>query len=285
MQLQEYDISTQYQAQVIQSRRISADSAADEVREIALEVSEDFKIQVGQHLGVLAPGQSEFGQRHHFRLYTVADVPQVTATGRTRVHICVKRCWYIDSYSGEQYRGVASHFLCDLKPGDTITVTGPYGQAFAPPEEVDAALILIGAGTGIAPFRAFIKYLYQHPDLFHGRIWLLHGGRTGLELLYMNDVENDFAQYYDRDTFEAIAALSDRPHWSEGVNWQGAIEQRGAEIWRLMEDCKTYVYLAGLESIRDQLDEVFAELADGADRWQRRKAELIAGRRWIELLY
>lgn len=284
MRLQEYDVSTQFEAEVLESRRITPEESADEVRDIALDVDGKLHIKVGQHVGVLAPGQKEFGQEHHFRLYTIADVPQRTPDGKTRIHLCVKRCNYIDDYSGEEYRGVASHYLCDLRPGDRLKLTGPYGQAFAPPAEPDATLIMIGAGTGIAPFRAFVKYLY-HPAEFSGRIWLFHGGRSGLELLYMNELQNDFAQYYDRDTFEAIEALSQQPGWSNDIDWQGAIMARAAEIWHLLESSKTYVYVAGLEQIRDKLDKVFSQIAGGADRWQRRKAELVAGKRWIELLY
>ena len=101
----------------------------------------------------------------------------------------------------------------------------------------------------------------------------------------MNDEKNDFAQYYDRDTFEAIAALSPRPEWSEAPDWGSAIESRGAELWRLMGNPSTYVYVAGLESIRERLDKVFAKIAGSEERWVRRKAELEAGGRWVELLY
>lgn len=285
MRLQEYDISTQFNAFVVESRRITPEDSEDEVRDIGLDVDGNLNIQVGQHVGVIAPGQKDFGQKYHLRLYTVADIPQQTPEGKTRVHLCVKRCWYIDEYSGEEYRGVASHYLCSLRPGDRLKLTGPYGQAFAVPDEPDATLIMIGAGTGIAPFRAFVKYLYQHPDQFQGRIWLFHGARTGMEMLYMNDQQDDFAEYYDRDTFEAISALSRQPAWSNDIDWQGAITSPRLEIWKLLESSKTYVYLAGLEQIRNELDEVFSQLAGGPKRWQRRKAELAAGGRWIELLY
>ena len=104
-------------------------------------------------------------------------------------------------------------------------------------------------------------------------------------MLYQNDVKNDFAQYYDRDTFEAIAALSHRPHWSDAIDWNSVFESRGEELWSMLWDPKTYVYVAGLEQIRDELDTEFAKIAGTAEQWAQRKAELQAGGRWTELLY
>ena len=53
----------------------------------------------------------------------------------------------------------------------------------------------------------------------------------------------------------------------------------------MLLDSKTYVYVAGLMQIRDELDAEFAKIAGSAEKWTRRKAELEAGNRWIELLY
>ena len=286
MRLQEYDISVHVLASVFTTQRITPTESSEEVREIVLDIEDgDFDIRAGQNVGVLMPGHEEFGQDHHLRLYSIADVPERTADGKTRIHVCVRRCSYIDEYSGEEYRGLASNYLCDLQPGDKVTLTGPYGAAFQLPPEPDATMILIGAGTGIAPFRAFLKQVYQDNPEFRGKVWLFHGARTGLELLYMNDVKNDFAQYYDLDTFEAIAALSNRPHWSDAIDWNSAFESRGEELWSLLLDPKTLVYVAGLERIRDELDAEFARIAGSVEKWAQRKSELQAGQRWIELLY
>ncbi len=285
MRLQDYDTTVQYRTTVVATRRITPDTT-DEVRELILDVEDTtFHAEPGQSIGVLAPGQKEFGQQLHFRLYTVADVPEKTEEGFTRIRICVRRCSYIDAFSGEMFKGTASHYLCDLQVGDTLTTTGPYGLPFEVPREPDANLILVGAGTGIAPFRAFIRHLYQNAPEFHGRVRLFHGAHSGLDLLYMNDVVDDFAQYYDQDTFEAITALSARPHWSQEIDWVGALTSRAEELWEMLSDAKTYVYVAGLEPIRDELDAVFAEIAGSEEAWFRRKAELEAGRRWVEVLY
>ena len=286
MRLKDYDIKTRFKATVVDTQRITPDKSPDEVREIELEICDaGVDVQAGQNVGVLVEGHPEFGQDYHLRLYSIADIPRRTVDGKGRIHICVRRCNYVDEYSGEEYRGLASNLLCDLQPGDAVTLTGPYGSAFQLPADPEATLILIGAGTGIAPFRALVKQAYQNKPVFKGRVWLFYGARTGLELLYMNDVKNDFAQYYDNETFEAFAALSNRPHWTDAIDWSRAFQSRSEELWNMLLDPHTHVFVAGLESIRDELDAEFAKIAGSRKKWSQRKAELEAGKRWIELLY
>jgi len=284
--LAEYESGPRYTAAVISTDRITSETSEDDVRELVLEVDRsDLVYRAGQSIGVVAPGAAEFGAKHHFRLYSVADLPELGPSGKPRIRICVRRCGYIDEFSGEEFKGIASNYLCDLRPGDTVTLTGPFGIPFEVPEEPDANLILIGSGTGIAPFRGLVKHIYRDVTDWKGRIWLFYGAKSGLEMLYMNDERDDFTQYYDRETFEAFKALSPRPSWNDDIAWETAISERGEELWKMLGDAATYVYVAGLEGMLAQLDAVFAELAGGPDRWARRKAELMAGKRWIELVY
>ncbi|MGB5695054.1 MAG: hypothetical protein WBM46_05340 [Polyangiales bacterium] len=284
--LEDYDTKPQFQATVVSTERITPGTSDIEVRELTLDVQKpDFAFQLGQSVGVLAPGTKEFGQKHHFRLYSVADLPERGERGLPRIKIVVRRASYVDKYSGEEYPGVASNFLCDLVAGDSITMSGPYGLAFQVPEEMDASLILIGTGTGIAPFRAFVKHLYKNVPEWKGTITLFYGARSGLELLYMNDERDDFAQYYDTETFQAFKALSPRPSWAAPIDWDGALGQRGKELWKLLGQPNTYVYVAGLEKMRGELDDAFAQIAGSEEKWARRRSELAAGGRWVELLY
>ncbi len=284
--LADYDTEPRYTAHVVFNERITPATADEEVREIVFDVRrDDFPYRIGQSIGVLAPGSADFGHEHHFRLYSVADLPERGPDGRPRLKIAVRRCFYIDEYSGEQHPGIASNFLCDLQPGDTFETTGPFGLVFEVPEDRDAQLVLIGSGTGIAPFRAFVKHIYRDVPDWRGRIWLFYGARTGLEMLYMNEERDDFANYYDRETFKAFRVLSPRPSWGAPLAWGEALGARGDELWHMLEDPKTHVYVAGLEEMIAHLDEVFAKLAGSEEKWQRRKAELRAGKRWLELVY
>jgi len=286
MKLDEYSKDRQFAATVLSSERITPEEAEAEIRELVLEVDRaDLEYAAGQSIGVVIPGPHELGHEHHFRLYTVADTLSHSEAGKLCIRIAVRRVTYIDDYSGERFDGISSNYLCDRRPGDELRITGPYGYAFEVPEDKDANLILIGVGTGIAPFRAFVKHIYQDVRDWRGKVRLFYGAHTGLELIYMNQHRDDFALYYDEDTFKAFSALSPRPNWADPIAWDYCLEERSEEILEMLNDPKTYVYIAGLETVREQLDEVFARMTGSAQRWEKRRAELVAGGRWTELLY
>jgi ferredoxin--NADP+ reductase len=286
MRIEDYPTEPRFTATVLSSERITEDASDVEVRELVLEVDEhQFNFKIGQSIGVLVKGPAEFGGSVHHRLYTVADTPVLKKSGKSEVTIVVRRCNYIDDYSGEEYVGINSNFICDRRSGDKLKITGPFGIPFDVPSDQNANLLLIGLGTGIAPFRALIKQIYQDADKWKGKVRLLYGAHTGLELLYMNNKRDDFARYYDEETFEAIKALSPRPNWADPIAWDFAIEQRTEEIWNMLSDDHTYVYVAGLIPVRDALDELFGDMSGSADGWSKRKAELTEQGRWVELLY
>ena len=286
MKLDDYSKERQYEATVLATERITPDDADVEIRELILEVDRpDFSFAAGQSIGVITPGPHDLGHDIHFRLYSVADTPSRSDSGKPRITIAVRRVDYIDDYSGERYEGISSNYLCDQRQGDKISITGPYGYAFEVPEDKDANLILIGAGTGIAPFRAFVKHIYHDVKDWRGKVRLFYGAATGLELFYMNEYRDDFEQYYDEDTFEAFSALSPRPNWADPIAWDYCLEERSGEILEMLDDPSTHVYVAGLENVRSELDDVFSRLVGSEERWQRRRAELVAGGRWTELLY
>lgn len=282
--LADYNTENKYQATVKKTERLTP-AGTEEVREILLEVKQaDFECEVDQSFGVLVKTNGEFGNRFHHRLYSVADLPS-RKNGKAQITMLVKRCSYVDDFSGEKYQGIASNYLCDREVGDEITITGPFGLPFAVPEDKNANLILIGMGTGIAPFRAFVKHIFNNVKGWKGRIRLFYGARSGLELLYLNDKDGDLANYYDEATFKAFHALSPRPHWSDPIALDAAIEERAEEIFEMLSLANTYVYVAGYQKVKDKLDKAFATILGSKIKWETRKAELVAGKKWAEVIY
>ena len=285
MKLTEYDISHPYTATVVKSERIT-DESTDEVRHIVLSISDaTFHFVEGQSIGVLVPGPHSFGNEFHLRLYSIASSRHGENQNISEISICVRRCFYIDEVSGERFPGVASNYLCDRKPGDKVQLTGPYGRQFLPPKDNTSNMLMIGVGTGIAPFRAFIKHIYDERREWKGKVRLFYGARTGMDLLYMNDRNGDLSNYYDKETFKAFEALSPRPHFQEPEQVEQSLKENASEVWDLLQDPKTFVYVSGLSRLEQRLDKTLGELAGGADKWQAVKESMTASGRWSTLFY
>jgi ferredoxin--NADP+ reductase len=280
--IEDYDISNAFPAIVRESHRLTSEQSADEVRHLSLEVKEgEREFHAGQCVGVLIEGPHEFGNKYHLRLYSVAG----TGEDPNSIDICVRRCSYLDDVSGERYPGVASNFLCDRRAGDTITLTGPYPAPFQIPEDKSANLLLIGMGTGIAPFRGLVQHIYKKLGSWEGKIRLFYGAVSGLEMLYMNDERNDFINYFDQDTFRAFESVSPRPHLGSPVALEQSLVRHHREVWELLSDPQTHVIIAGVGRIAETLNSTFEGLAGTKGMWAEVKRGMVESRRWVELIY
>ena len=207
----EADIDSGVEAVLTESTRITPDET-EEVREIKMMIDDPaFRAIPGQNIGIVFEGDEAFGSQPHIRHYSIVETHTRPLEEDLEISILVRRCFYIDGFNGERYPGVASNFLCDAQPGQKLTLLGPYKSPFKIPSSTDANLLMIGTGTGIAPFRSFIKRIYQEGVNWQGQVRLFYGARSGMDLLYMNDRNNDLTNYYDEETFKAFNALSERP--------------------------------------------------------------------------
>ena len=110
--------------------------------------------------------------------------------------------------------GKMSSFIFNLKPGDKVTISGPYGEFFI--KETEAEMLYIGGGAGMAPLRSHIFELFK--NLKTGRkVSYWYGGRSLRELFYIDEfraIEKDFPN------FKFNIALSD-PQPED--NWDGYV--------------------------------------------------------------
>jgi ferredoxin--NADP+ reductase len=272
-----------HSAELISSHRITPEASREEVRQLLFRTGDQsFDGVPGSCIRLLAPGQ--FGNRHHVRLYSIADQDRI-GVSRTEFALCVRRCFYIDDFNGEQYAGVASNYLCNLKPGDAIEYVGPVGYPFAVPDDPRANILMIGMGTGIAPFRGLIRLIYGRFARWEGKVRLFYGARSGLEMLYMNDVNNDLANYYDLPTFKAFQAVSPRPVFDVPIELDKALARNAAEVWAMLtsDDCR--VFVAGTTQMLEQVENTMAAMAGSPELWSRMRNELVARGHWAEVLY
>jgi ferredoxin-NADP reductase len=134
------------------------------------------------------------------RAYSIASAPR-----GNQFDVCVNRV----------EGGFFSNLLCDLEEGQSLQFHGPHGLFLLRAPLTDS--IFIATGTGIAPMRSFVEYLFPDngEDRSEGRkIWLVYGTRHETELYYEHYFERIAAS---RENFYYRNTLS-RPH--EG--WEGA---------------------------------------------------------------
>jgi len=272
-----------YSAKLVSSQRITPESSPEDVRHLIFKmIRGSFKCKVGTSIRVMVPLQS--GSQYHARFYSIAD-PIQTRGDSTEFSLCVRRCYYIDDFDGGEYKGVASNYLCDLQPGDFIEFEGPFGLAFPVPEDKSANILMIGMGTGIAPFRAYIRHIYENVGEWEGKIRLFYGARTGLEMLYMNKENNDLANYYDEKTFKAFQAISPRSYVETPIALDRALEQNAAEVLATLQSPNTYIFFAGLKPMLTRVEKALAGIAGSEDEWNRQKSDVVSKGRWTEILY
>jgi Na+-transporting NADH:ubiquinone oxidoreductase subunit F len=108
--------------------------------------------------------------------------------------------------------GIMSSYIFDLKPGDEVTISGPYGEFFA--KETDAEMIFVGGGAGMAPMRSHIydQFKRVHTDR---KVSFWYGARSLREAFYVEEFD---AIQAENDNFEWHLALSEP---LEEDNWTG----------------------------------------------------------------
>jgi sulfite reductase (NADPH) flavoprotein alpha-component len=117
------------------------------------------------------------------RLYSIASSPKVDTT---RVALCIDAVRY--PVSGRTRLGVASTFLADrIRSGDRIRAYVQKAEHFSLPADPNLPIILIGPGTGIAPFRAFLQE--RMATKAPGRNWLFFGHqRSACDFFYEEEL-------------------------------------------------------------------------------------------------
>lgn len=108
--------------------------------------------------------------------------------------------------------GVCSSYVFDQKPGDIVTISGPYGEFFIKPTQKE--MVYIGGGAGMAPLRSHLFHLFHTLKTTDRKVSFWYGGRTKRELFYIDQFREIEKEY---PNFKFYVAL-DNP--MEEDNWQ-----------------------------------------------------------------
>ena len=174
----------------------------------------DFPYLVGQSVGVLTPGSDPAkvakgleNTEYTVRLYSISSPSYSFGMKEDSLELIVKRDNKYDENGNLLFKGACSNYLCDLKTGDEVILTGPAGKKFLlPSQDFSGDYYFLATGTGIAPFIGFVEELLEH-KLIHttGKIFLIYGAPYGDEIVFRSFFEEKEKKH---SNFRFLTAVS-----------------------------------------------------------------------------
>jgi benzoyl-CoA 2,3-dioxygenase component A len=231
------------------SYRLTEEAAENDVRHIILDFGEaHFPFLEGQSVGVVPPGRDAEGKPHNIRLYSVASPRHGERPNHNNVALTVKR----------EPLGLCSNYLCDLKKGDKVEVTGPFGATFLMPDDPSANIVMICTGTGSAPFRGFTEWRRRSMASAPGRLVLFFGARRPQELPYFGPLQNVpeslLAKHF------AYSRVLGEPK----TYVQDLMRREAVRLAPLLKSEATHLYVCGLKGMEQGVEEALKDVCRGA---------------------
>jgi ferredoxin-NADP reductase len=212
-------------------------SLSDGTKHLEFEVEEmsHFKFIAGQFVSMKA--LKEDG-REITRAYSIVSQPRNDNT----FDVCLNRVQF----------GFFSNYLCDMEHGMRVKFHGPHGY-FVPRNPIRDS-VFVGTGTGVAPLRSMLLWLFEEPSRNQGHdFWLVFGTRYSPDLYYH---EEFLRMQEEHRNFHYIPTLS-----RENAGWTGASGYVQEHVRKLAEGRTDMdAYICGLKDMvianRDMLKEL-----------------------------
>ena len=220
-----------YSATVTSTRDLTYD-----IKEIRFALGEPAEIsqRPGQYIQILAPSP----EGPVSRAYSISSPMYVTDQVELNVRLVPG--------------GIGSTYLHNLREGDEVNFTGPYGE-FELNEDPDREIICVGGGCGMAPMKNIIYSIYDRwPDR---SCWLFFGCRTTKDIFYLDELKKLAAE---RPGFHMVYALSDQLGPDE--QWDGETGFIHLSVDKCLEPgVRRQAFLCGPPPMIDAVTEVLKE--------------------------
>lgn len=215
--------------------------------------------KAGQAFGIIPPGTNDRGRPHNVRLYSMACGSAGEDGNGTVLSTTVKRV--IDEHKPYKkgadpddhslFLGVCSNYLCDSPLGTEVLVTGPSGKTFLLPADTsEHDYFFVAAGTGIAPFRGFLKDLFDGPNPTTSRVVLVMGTPYRTDLLYHRWL-CDLAAKHPNFEYDVAISREPGPSGGERGEYVQQVMNRRMDDWKpLLDSNRCLFYVCGLEGMQ-----------------------------------
>ena len=191
-----------------------------------LNLASNNKINIEEFISWLKPLQH--------RSYSISSSPK---NFPSEIHITVAAVRW--NYNDREHKGVASTFLADeMKVNNKTSIFLSPNKNFRIPKDNDAPMIMVGPGTGVAPFRAFLQE--RQSENAKGMNWLFFGDQhKSTDFLY----ENEFSAMMKSGLLNELDLAFSRDQ-SEKIYVQNRMIEKGKQLFSALED-GAYFYVCG----------------------------------------
>ncbi|ONM51298.1 Ferredoxin--NADP reductase [Zea mays] len=306
-----------YTATIVSVERLVGPRAPGETCHVVIDHGGNVPYWEGQSYGVIPPGENpkKPGSPNTVRLYSIASTRYGDSFDGKTASLCVRRAVYYDPETGEEdpsKRGVCSNFLCGSKPGDKVQITGTYDEAFAlvllvqlslscaeklgpsgkimllPEDDPNATHIMIATGTGVAPYRGYLRRMFMEdvPTFkFGGLAWLFLGVANSDSLLYDEEFTNYLQQYPDNFRYDKALSREQKNKSGGKMYVQDKIEEYSDEIFRLL-DGGAHIYFCGLKGMMPGIQDTLKKVAEQrGESWDQKLSQLKKNKQWHVEVY
>ena len=264
-----YKNKAPFTGKIMSVKRIVGPTATGETTHIIMNHEGKMPYWEGQSYGVIPPGTNpKNGKPNSVRLYSIASSRYGDDMTGTTTSLCVRRAtyWCPEMKKDDPAKkGVCSNYLCDAKPGMEVKLTGPSGKVMLIPEkDPNVDLIMVATGTGIAPYRSFIRRLFVEKtpfgEAYKGLAWLFLGVANSDALLYDDEWQTVLKE--NPDNFRLDYALSREQTNVDGGKMyiQDKVKEYSDEVFDRMDN-GAHMYFCGLKGMMPGITEMLEGVA------------------------
>ncbi|SDT16076.1 sulfite reductase (NADPH) alpha subunit [Pseudomonas asplenii] len=213
------------------------------------------------------------------RLYSIASSPKVHPR---EVHLTVSTVRY--ERGGHPRSGCCSGFLADRTEGLEVPIFVQKSANFRPPADPQAPMIMVGPGTGIAPFRAFLQE--RQAIGASGKNWLFFGEQHAASDFYYRE---ELQAWSDQGHLQRLDTAFSRDQAQKIYVQQRMIEQ-GAQLWAWLEEGAGFYVCGDASHMARDVDAALKQVIRthgglDADEAQAYVAALAADKRYVRDVY
>lgn len=185
------------------------------------------------------------------RLYSIASCP-LTTPGQ--VHLTVDAVRY--GLAGRERCGCASTFIADrIEPGARVTAYLQKAHGFALPKDGAVPIIMVGPGTGVAPFRSFLWH--RKAMKATGRAWLFFGHQHEASDFYYRD---EFAHMLADKTLTRLSTAWSRDG-AANVYVQDRMREAGPDLWSWLKNGAHFYVCGDAKRMANDVEEALIEIS------------------------